>query len=62
MMLMALNIITPAMPCYNKYAHDKQGKSYQYPFTIPGWRETIVDKVPCLWAHTHQMGFKPMTL
>ena len=42
-MLMALNIITLAMPGHHKDAHGNQGKSYRYTFTTPGSRETIVD-------------------
>ena len=60
-MLMALTIITPAMPGHHKDAHGKQGKSYRYPFTTPGSRETIVDKMPCLRAYTLG-GLEPPTL
>ena len=39
------------LPSY-RGAHGKQGiNSCRYPFTTPGLRETIVDKVPCLGAH-----------
>ena len=50
----AESIITPAMPGFpHNYrgAHGKQGiNSCRYPFTTPGLRETIVDKMPCLGA------------
>ena len=40
----------PGFPSY-RGAHGKQGiNSCQYPFTTPGLRETIVDKMPCLGA------------
>ena len=39
------------LPSY-RGAHGKQGiNSCRYPFTTPGLRETIVDKMPCLGAH-----------
>ena len=38
------------LPSY-RGAHGKQGiNSCRYPFTTPGLRETIVDKMPCLGA------------
>ena len=42
------------MPVLASYrgAHGKQGiNSCRYPFTTPGLREKIVDKMPCLGAH-----------
>ena len=48
LMLMALTIITLAMPGHHKDAH---GKPHRYPFTTPGSRETLVDKMPCLGAY-----------
>ena len=60
-MLMALTIITPAMPGHHKDAHGKQGESCRYPFTTPGSRETFVDKMPCLRAYALG-GLKPPTL
>ena len=49
-------IITPAMPGYPAHgahmANGEQGiNSCRYPFTTPGSRETIVDKMPCLGAY-----------
>ena len=39
-----------SIPSY-RGAHGKQGiNSCRYPFTTPGLRETIVDKMPCLGA------------
>ena len=40
------------LPSY-RGAHGKQQgiNSCRYPFTTPGLRETIVDKMPCLGAH-----------
>ena len=49
-------IITPAMPGYPAHgalmANGEQGiNSCRYPFTTPGLREIIVDKMPCLGAY-----------
>ena len=49
-----INVLLPRLcpvPSY-RGAHGKQGiNSCRYPFTTPGLRETIVDKMPCLGAH-----------
>ena len=36
-------------------------KSYRYPFTTPGSRETVVDRMPCLMAYALG-GLEPPTL
>ena len=48
-----INVLLPRyarLPSY-RGAHGNQGiNSCRYPFTTPGLRETIVDKMPCLGA------------
>ena len=62
LMLMALTIITPAMPGHHKErTRQTKEKSYRYPFTTPGLRETIVDKMLCLRAYALG-GLEPPTL
>ena len=55
---MALTVITPAIA---KTDIGNKEKSCWYPFTTPGSREAIVDKMPCLGAYAPG-GFEPWTL
>ena len=49
-MLVALTIITPAIPGCHEDAHGKQKDSYPYPFITPGLREAKIVwiEMPCL--------------
>ena len=49
-----LHIITPALTelPIGTQKHYKEWIPAGYPFTTPGSRETIVDKMPCLWAYS----------
>ena len=58
---MTLTSTTPAIPGYHRDTQGKQGKSYRWPFTTPGLRETIVEKIPCLGAYALG-GLEPPTI
>ena len=62
-MLMALTIITPAMPGHHKDAQKNKTKNPTGTHLLhrSGSRETIVDKMPCLRAYALG-GLEPPTL
>ena len=60
-MLMALTVITKAMPGHHKKHTANKEKSYRYPFTTPESIETIVDEMSCLRAYALG-GHEPPTL